>query len=409
MEATKSINSLVSIVMRQLSERNYSTGSKYQYQSVYGRLKKFAKSNHKEEYSTELGEQFLQLLKSNYKGKNCRHMEDAKTAISRLNDCLMDENLFNVTHCVHSIPEQSIFDDKLNEYKQYLVCKGISENSIRYRELVISRFLKYLEENGATKLSQIKIQYFNETFKKADSKTDYSSGMKSFMQYAYKQGWVPVDYTFIIPTLPKKQPLPTIYTPQEIENMLSIIDRSSMIGKRDYAILLIAARLGLRVSDIVNLTPANLVNDNINLVQVKTKKALKLLLLSEIKEAVQDYYDNARPICESEKIFISCDAPYNPLTRGAINYQLKKYYEAANITISHKKHGIHTLRSSLASALLEEDNSYSTLQQILGHDNAEMMKHYAKIDINRLRDCALPVRSPSGLFQEYLITGRWAK
>ena len=405
----KSIDYLANTVMRQLAERGYTEGTKLEYRLAYAKLKKFADQNNHNAYSVELGKLFLQDVKSKSKDKNSRYMEHSNAAISRLNDCLVDESVFNITHCAYTLPEHSIFDDELNEYKQFLFSQGRSAKVIRYRELIISRFLKYLETCGARKLSDIKIQYFNETFSGANDKTDYSTSMRSFAQYAFKRGWVSVDYTFIIPTVPKYEPVPTIYTPQEIENMLSVIDRSTAIGKRDYAILLIAARLGLRSSDIVNLASNNLIGDSIDIIQVKTNKALRLPLLDEIRNAIDDYCSNARPQCDSERIFVSGDAPFMPITRTAINSQLRKYFNTANINITQKRHGVHTLRSSLASALLEEDNSYSTIQRVLGHQNATTMKHYAKIDINRLRECALPVPKPSGLFQQYLAIGKWSR
>ncbi|OLN25817.1 putative integrase/recombinase [Desulfosporosinus metallidurans] len=173
--------------------------------------------------------------------------------------------------------------------------------------------------------------------------------------------------------------------------------------------LLLATRLGMRSGDIARLTfdEIDFGGNFIRLVQEKTQQPLELPLLPEIKDAIQNYIKNARPIVNDEcRIFLRQKAPYQGITTSALRFATTKYFRKAGIDISGKKHGVHTFRSSIASSMVNDQVPYDVVRKVLGHTDPDAIKHYARVDIERLREYAIPVPEPSGVFEAFLDGGR---
>jgi integrase len=182
-------------------------------------------------------------------------------------------------------------------------------------------------------------------------------------------------------------------TADEIEKVLSTVDRSNAAGKRNYAVLLLAARLGMRVSDIRTLR-----FDNINwntcelcFVQEKTKNEIALPLSEEVGLAIIDYVKNGRPQSKSQNVFVSHHTPFNEFsTTYNFSKLLGKHLHKAGIKIPHgQKRGLHTLRHSLASNLLAEGTVLPVVSEVLGHSQTESTMTYLKVSISQLRQCSL--------------------
>lgn len=167
------------------------------------------------------------------------------------------------------------------------------------------------------------------------------------------------------------------------------------MGKRDYAMILLATRLGLRSSDIRFLEFSNIDWDN-NLIifeQYKTKDKLELPLSVDVGEAIIDYIRNGRAKSDSKCIFLRCNAPYVPMTETALNCIVTKYFRKANVDYSKKKHGPHSLRHSLATNLLNNGIPLPIIAEILGHQSSQTTMHYLHISTPTLLRCALDVPS----------------
>ena len=191
-----------------------------------------------------------------------------------------------------------------------------------------------------------------------------------------------------------KAKLNKVWSEDEVISILNSIDTANPVGKRDYAILAIAAEYGLREGDIIALTISNFDWNKglINLVQEKTGEPLTLPLSERIGKAVIDYWMNGRPETVANEIFVSHTLPYKGLGRTSV-YQLFNKY-APNSGYSPKeneRHGIHTLRHSLASRLLEKGTPINIISNILGHVDSNDTSAYLRIDIESLRTCSLEV------------------
>ena len=100
------------------------------------------------------------------------------------------------------------------------------------------------------------------------------------------------------------------------------------------------------------------------------------------------------------------NAPYKGITTSVLRFATSKYFGLAGVDVSGKKHGPHTFRSSLASSMVNDDVPYEAVRAILGHSDPDAIKHYAKLDIEKLRECAIEVPKPSGSFKTFLDGGR---
>jgi integrase len=160
------------------------------------------------------------------------------------------------------------------------------------------------------------------------------------------------------------------------------------MGKRDYTMILFAVRYGIRSCDISNLKLSDIDWDNwqIEFRQLKTGGLLRLPLLEDIAQSLMDYYKYGRPKTACQNIFIRHCAPYNDIP--CISY-LGKYFSRAGIDVSGRKHGLHSLRHTLASRLLEENVDLLTIADILGHLDIHTTNDYLHIDIENLKKCAL--------------------
>jgi len=167
--------------------------------------------------------------------------------------------------------------------------------------------------------------------------------------------------------------------------------------------------LGIRSGDIRLLRFENVNFDTklIEFTQYKTGVPQRLSLLPEIAEALHDYIDNARG--ESQEMYIFLTHRWvmrSGLGAGAISNITAKYFRESGVKFGDRHHGSHALRSSLASALVAENVPYEAVRAILGHTDPDAITHYVKLDVENLRSCAIEVPAPSGLFADYLVSGK---
>lgn len=183
------------------------------------------------------------------------------------------------------------------------------------------------------------------------------------------------------------------YTSEEIEKILASVDRETDIGKRNYAILLVIARLGLRAGDVSSLRFGNISweTNSISLIQQKTKQKLTLPISLNIGQAIIDYITLARPQSDSPFIFLRASGPYSGLGGDAIYDIIKSTILKAGIDIKGRSVGAHIIRRSLASNMINTRESSLVVKETLGHSTIESTNVYMRISVNRLLECPLPV------------------
>jgi len=191
-------------------------------------------------------------------------------------------------------------------------------------------------------------------------------------------------FAFPVPTEHKiKRPVPQ----NEIADVLSIIDRSTPKGKRDYAIIMIAAVTGLRAVDIAGLRLSDIdwIHGEIIIQQSKTERILSLPLTTDVGKAIQDYILFGRPDNEDSHVFLNCHAPHAPLTRNTPYVVFNEYRKKIGLAPCQ----FHGLRRSVGTNLVIEGVPVTTVAQILGHSSIEPTKQYISLDCSHLKECAL--------------------
>ena len=262
-------------------------------------------------------------------------------------------------------------------------------------------FLQYCNKNSIHSIKDIDQVFILEYLRQLDcrKKTVVQVtiiALRSFMKYAYQQKLLAIDYSNKTPRYRSiNQPkLPSIYSKDEIEKLIYSIDRSSPIGKRNYAITLLAARLGLRASDISRLqfTELHWDTSTIEIRQVKTGKELELPILPDVGNALIDYLKYGRPKSESPFVFLIAKAPYAQFhTSQVVTHVVQRAYRKAGIDVKGRRFGAHSLRHSLGLRMLEESTALPVISDVFGHKSTESTRYYLRIDLKSMKQCMLDV------------------
>jgi len=180
--------------------------------------------------------------------------------------------------------------------------------------------------------------------------------------------------------------VPRAMSPDQVLQLLRSIDREQRGGKRDFAIILMAASLGVRANEIAALCLEDLDwrKAAVRYEQRKNRKVLWLPLSRPLIEALASYLENERPRDSvSRAVFLRLTAPWEALTPTTIASIIGKRMRAAGIAASG-----HWLRHGFASELLRVGVNFSTLQELLGHSHISSTQIYTKIDLVQLREVA---------------------
>jgi site-specific recombinase XerD len=276
----------------------------------------------------------------------------------------------------------------------------LSKNTIRGYVFCLYPFYCHMNSIGLKHMSDIKssdiLSYIEQMDANTSAKKHCSLNiLRIFFRYLYEHHILSVNYSRVIPKDNyRSQPkLPSTFTDEEIVALLDAIDRGNPKGKRDYAILLLATKLGLRASDICELRFDNIKWEHniIRFKQNKIGKVLELPLLPEVGNAIIDYLKNGRPISQVDNCFLQIMSPYNRIQTSDLGNMIRKYITLAGINCSNRRHGPHALRHSFASALLRAKAPLPVISEALGHKSMDSTMFYLRIDISSLRKCVMEV------------------
>lgn len=218
--------------------------------------------------------------------------------------------------------------------------------------------IAFIATQGVTSSSDITIRHIENYLKTIENKAVKYVGtflyvFRNFFSFLYERGYIADDLVPMLPKVrtPRNASIPYVWSKTDIQKLLCAIDREDPKGKRDYAILLIAIRLGLRIGDIRSLKKSSIDwnRKTINLNMVKTGQPIELPLLKNIGWAIIDYLQNGRPATNSECLFVRHRAPFNAFgDRNTFNKELHRYILKAGLNIpGEQRHGMHSLRSTL--------------------------------------------------------------
>ena len=288
----------------------------------------------------------------------------------------------------------------MKDFLAYKRSHRLREVTLDKIESHMSNFTFWLSTNGILSINDIKHHHIITFIKSLDPHKkslihDTLMDLRGFFKFLYEKGIISTNISTFIPkdNYQKQAKLPSYYTEEEIEKLLKSVDRGNIVGKRDYAILVLAAYLGLRASDIARLRFENLhwEENTINLRQYKTDKNISLPLLPVVGNALLDYIQYGRPKSDDQYIFLLVISPFPPVRPQTIACMINRRFSYAGLKSTDRKHGGHALRHSLVKELLNNKQSLPVISEVLGHKNTNSTRHYIRIDTESLGQCALEV------------------
>lgn len=378
----KALSQLIEEVNAVLSERGYSKSSRRHYGCILNVFKQFSTS---ETYSDEEGARFLTErygveIKSKNPNKLTAHTQTAFRAMMILSDYYHDR-AFAKRRC-RKESKYVWHGEPLREFEEFLQTDRFYVWSKGYQTQCLAEFKRlseYLNDNQIKTIAKITpamlVKYLSTAL------AGYSSSKRSvafsifrtFFRFVYISEYHPLDLSESIPIV-RRTPsgLPFAWADGAIDKLLSCMDRGNPTEARDYAIILLISRTGLRISDVRNLKMKDIFWEErrIEIVQQKTDEPLIIPLFTDVGEAIIDYLKYYRPISEdSEHIFLSHTIPFERLTdTNNLSERFGKYIGRAGIDIPlNRMKGPHSLRHALAVKLLDNNISLLTISGILGH------------------------------------------
>jgi len=223
------------------------------------------------------------------------------------------------------------------------------------------------------------------------------SCLRGLFRFLYLEKFISVPLAEALPKVwsVHRTTVPTVWKPEELRKVKESIDLGNPKGKRDYAIVTLAAGTGMRGCDVMNLklTDIDWKRKEIAVVQSKTSEPLILPLTNDVGWALIDYIKNARPESEYGNVFLKHLSPFEPFQSVSSLYTiLTKYVSKAGVLPGGKpRAGIHSLRHTLAGELLQNNVGINTIADILGHADPESTKNYLKVNVSALSKCTLEV------------------
>jgi site-specific recombinase XerD len=270
--------------------------------------------------------------------------------------------------------------------------KGLAENSLLQIELFVRRFDRFLHFEQLRQWSQIQSHHIDAFVRQQADKNikriqRIHKVLRGLFRFLFSLGLLDRDWGSALHS-PRQYCLahvPRAIPTDQVLRLLHSIDRDRRGGKRDFAMILMAASLGVRAGEIacLRLEDCDWRRGAVRFRQSKNRKVLWMPLSRPLVEALACYFENERPRSRDRSVFLRLNTPWGALTPGGLAGVISKRMRAAGIAASG-----HQLRHGFASELLRVGVNFSTLQELLGHSHISSTQVYTKIDLVQLREVA---------------------
>lgn len=397
------LTDLIKDLEQEMLRLGYTKSSMQQYRRFWLTLLQFAQEQNEIYYSERLGMDFAEkhfYLFEKDSNHTLSQSEVQKLRMIRMiGDFQLHRTILRRYYKHKQILTEASFISLSNQFKAYCIDKGYSKVTTNHYVKQSAQFMDYLASQHVVDCKNINLELIHAYIKTLAGYT-YKTveqnicSIRAFFRFLLDIGIVQTDFATKTPMIQarKQTRIPSVWTTDELKKLIEAIDRESPKGKRDYAIILLACCLGMRSSDIKLLKIENFhwAEKKILFIQSKTKTPLSLPLISEVGWAVIDYLKYGRPKINSPYLFVRHLAPFLPFSEDDhLNQLIKRYMELAHLPTLKKRRGMHSLRHTMASMLLEKDTPLSVISDILGHADADSTAVYLKVDIKKLKECPL--------------------
>ncbi|NCB44168.1 MAG: integrase [Clostridia bacterium] len=400
-----SFGELLNGLLLYLEAKSYTQLTLVNYRRVLRKIELFMIERDIDAYSPEVGMQYYETYLFEKELRTSRK-KAILTALRRLNDFYSGiEYRLQQKHKINLLP--SDYERALGMYATECSETGNKDITIESKKRFIRSFLRKCITFGCPDIKSLNASYITRACLAIENKDGFAV-VRAFLKILGIKETTKADFSTLVPRHKRPIDIPTTYSEKEILRFERAINRTSDVGKRDYAMLLLATRLGMRSGDIAKLSldEIDFEHEEICLIQQKNGEMLHLILLPEIRIALADYINNIRPRVASKTVFLRHKAPHHGITTSVLRFAASKYFGLADIDTSGKKHGPHAFRSSLASSMVNDNVPYEAVRSILGHSDPDAIKHYAKLNIEKLREFSIEVPEPTGSFKAFLDAGK---
>lgn len=390
-----------------LLDNHYNPATIHFYEREWNKIHSFLEEEYGDsEYDMERGIKYLEKQYGFITSYKDQTLTQQRVQLLRVVHMLEDYSLHQVlTRRYHASRNPIVLSGQYSflagDYADSLDRSDLSASTAKHYKSIARTFMDYLSQRGTYSTSGITMDTCNSylktlagySFKTVEQQV---CGIRHFLRFLYSKGLILEDYAERIhmPTISKSAKIPSAWDPEELKLLVAAIDRNSPLGKRDYAMIVLACVLGLRIGDIKNLRFKNFdwENKRLSIIQHKTHKPLTLPIPDAVGWAVIDYIRNGRPAYyESDLVFLKHMPPFDQLSdNNHMEQRLTCYARKAGLDARGKKHsGFHSLRHSAGSMLLEMGTPLPVITDILGHSDPDITAIYLKTDLQKLKECVL--------------------
>ena len=403
----KSIDEMHELLFATLEKQQLSQRTISGYSRIFRKLCRFMQENSYVTYNSQVGCDFMTAECSQ---RPRSYYSTVQSVVSLLDYIVADKPYRQNRLCVALELE---FPNELGACAKKFIHQLSLENrfsphTTRQYDSVLSKFTTYMSVHNI-EIEDIDSLHISEYFGSLPEIKPYIyTPIRRFLEYLFIHKQTKKDLSERLEIYKVKRPekLPSIYSAEEITSMEKSIEKDSRIGKRNYAMFLLASRLGLRSSDIRQLQFENIDWDNnrIYIKQYKTGKEIELPLLKIVGEAIANYILYGRPKSSSKYVFLDYSGR-KTISVGRFSDMISRIMTDANIDYRHRHHGPHCLRHSFAANLLNTGVSLPVISESLGHMHTSSTMTYLGIELDGLLKCSLDVPTVPDSF--YTQKGGW--
>ena len=399
----KPLKDLLQELEQELLRLGYTEGSMKFYRNRWKKLIRFAEERSAVFYSEQLGIDYIeyhyQILEKDFDKTLSQKDTQELRIIRMIGDFQLHHTVLRRYYKHKELLSDPYYKGISKNFKEYCKQRDYSKVTVDHYVKQSERFIDYLVSQGIHDCHNIELPIISSyirtlagyTYKTVEQNI---CSVRSFLRYLQGQDILKTDLASKTPMIQARRQtrIPSVWTKEELDSLIGAIDRGNPKGKRDYAMILLACVLGLRVTDIKNLTFDCFHWEAKKLIftQSKTRQTVTLPLPAEVGWAIIDYLKYGRPKVNSSIIFVRHLAPFLPFSESDHLHQIiRDYMRIAHLPTLKKHRGMHSLRHTAASRMLEHDTPLVVISDILGHMDTDSTAVYLKVDIKKLKECCL--------------------
>lgn len=275
--------------------------------------------------------------------------------------------------------------------------RGLKEDTVvRYAHYLngLSGFVRRINSESVTTFSPALLAAFIVDRCPGLARTtrrDLCGTLRVFLRYCYREGIIDDDLSAAVemPRTYRLADVPRSITWDEVRLMLACVDRRSVVGRRDYAMLLLLVTYGLRGNEVAKLTLDDIdwKRERLSVPERKAGHWSAYPLAAVVGEAIIDYLKNGRPETTDRHVFFRTMAPRSPICSAAVSSAAAKYLHRAGVQV-HRP-GSHTLRHTCVQRMIDAEFSLKTVGDYVGHRSPRSTEIYTKVALTALREVAM--------------------